>query len=317
MTVPAKLAGFAAVLALAFGAAFALGSLADPVTSEAAEEGGAHTEDPAMAGGDTDGSHVDDGGHEQDGLGAEPASAALPGLAVSQDGYTLVPRTTSVPAGRSVPYVFTVTGPDGAPVTAYTESHEKELHLIVVRRDLVGFQHVHPTRSPDGTWTVDLDLSEPGAYRVFADFEPAALGDGLTLGADLFVGGDFSPAPLPPAAATDRVGGFDVALDGAAVAGEETELVFTLSEEGTPVTDLQPYLGAFGHLVALRGGDLAYLHTHPAQDAHPGDVGGPQVRFATTFPTAGTYRLFLDFAVDGTVRTAEFTVTVGEEGGRP
>jgi hypothetical protein len=79
-----------------------------------------------------------------------------------------------------------------------------------------------------------------------------------------------------------------------------------------PVTDLQPYLGAYGHLVALREGDLAYLHVHP--EGAPGDgatPAGPRVEFAAEVPSAGTYRLFLDFRHAGVVRTAEFTVAAG------
>jgi hypothetical protein len=44
--------------------------------------------------------------------------------------------------------------------------------------------------------------------------------------------------------------------------------------------------------VSLRTGDLAYLHTHPADEAHGDQRGGPTVRFGTEFPTAGTYRAF-------------------------
>jgi hypothetical protein len=76
-----------------------------------------------------------------------------------------------------------------------------------------------------------------------------------------------------------------------------------------PVTDLQPYLAAYGHLVALREGDLAYLHVHP--EGTPGDgktAAGPGIGFVAEVPSAGGYRLFLDFQHDGVVRTAEFTV---------
>jgi hypothetical protein len=105
-----------------------------------------------------------------------------------------------------------------------------------------------------------------------------------------------------------------VTLAGKPSAGKESELTFTISKGGKPVADLQPYLGAFGHLVSLRGGDLAYLHTHPAQEASAGMKGGPEIKFMTTFPTAGTYSLFLDFQHAGAVHTAEFTVRVGSEG---
>ncbi len=88
------------------------------------------------------------------------------------------------------------------------------------------------------------------------------------------------------------------------------------------MTDLQPYLAAYGHLVALREGDLAYLHVHPAEASAGGasiDAGapggatpaGPQVEFVAEVPTAGSYRLFLDFRHDGVVRTAELTVPTG------
>ncbi len=93
----------------------------------------------------------------------------------------------------------------------------------------------------------------------------------------------------------------------------ESELRLNVAHGGRPVTDLRPYLGAFGHLVALRSDDLAYLHVHPAGDgdhATAGTTGGPDLAFLTTFPTAGSYRLFLDVNVGGAVRTAAFTVEV-------
>ena len=84
-----------------------------------------------------------------------------------------------------------------------------------------------------------------------------------------------------------------------------------MQRDGRPVTDLQPYLGAYGHLVVLRDGDLAYLHVHPAapQDGTT-PAQGPHVRFVTTAPSAGTYRLFLDFRHGSVVRTAAFTVVI-------
>jgi hypothetical protein len=141
---------------------------------------------------------------------------------------------------------------------------------------------------------------------------PAALGRNVVLGTDLDVAGDYRPVALPAAATSTSVDGFDVRVTGDPEAGAEADLTFTVSRDGEPVDDLQPYLGAYGHLVTLRAGDLAYLHTHPGEDAEPGVAGGPDVEFMTTFPSPGTYRLFLDLQVDGEVRTAELTVDVGE-----
>lgn len=291
-----RVGGFVAGLAAAFGLAFAVGSSASPLRPEPNAEQQAEAGDP-MGMGEQAGEHA-------------AAEGQLPGLAMSDAGYTLSPATASLPAGTKVPYRFRITDEAGRPVTAYQLEHDKELHLIVVRRDLTGFQHVHPVRAADGTWSVPLDLSRAGSYRVFADFHPAGLDRKLTLGTDLFVGGRFAPVALPAPAATSSTDGYVVRIAGTAVAGKESELAFDVTRDGRPVTDLEPYLGAFGHLVSLRTGDLAYLHTHPGQEAHAGERGGPQVRFMTTFPTAGTYRLYLDFKHGGAVHTASFTVVV-------
>jgi hypothetical protein len=311
-----KVAGFAGGLAAAFAIAFAVGSAAGPVragepAATATPHDGTATSDDGMGGmSGTDGDHASTGPGDEH--GAEPGSASgqLPGLAVSDAGYTLAAAATTLPAGAAIPFRFTVTDPSGHPVTSYETKHDKQLHLIVVRRDLSGFKHVHPVMAAGGTWSVPLDVSRAGSYRVFADFQPTGLDRGLVLGTDVSVAGSFMPIPLPQATSTTAVDGYDVSLAGSPKAGAESELVFMVSRDGAPVTDLEPYLGAFGHLVSLRAGDLAYLHTHPSQEAHAGEHGGPQVHFATTFPTAGTYRLFLDFQHGGKVRTAAFTVVV-------
>jgi hypothetical protein len=174
------------------------------------------------------------------------------------------------------------------------------MHLILARRDLTGFQHLHPEQAADGTWTASVRIEDAGSYRLFADFSYGD--DAYTLASDLRVDGvaDLRPLPEPaPSAVSD--GGYDVRLDaGAARPGEEAELRFTITNNGTPV-ETEPYLGAGGHLVALRDGDLAFLHVHPADDS---------VRFDATFPTEGRYRLFLQFQHEGRVQTVAFTQEV-------
>ena len=86
------------------------------------------------------------------------------------------------------------------------------------------------------------------------------------------------------------------------------ELAFTVRRNGRAVTDIHPYLGARGHLVALREGDLAYLHVHPESEA----TEGRDIRFAVEYPSEGRYGLFLQFKHAGRVRTAVFTRESGE-----
>ena len=308
MRTAATLGAFAAGLAVVFGAAVGVGSAVGPV--------GTASERPVgHAGGD---------GHDTAAAATAPsaAAAAAPvpgGLSVAQDGYALRLDRTTLPAGTATDFGFTVVGPDGRPLTDYVRSHDKDLHLIVVRRDMVGFQHLHPTRDDEGRWSLPLTLADPGTYKVFADFVPAGRDRALTLAADVTVPGAFSPRPLPAPSDTAVTDGYQVALDGQLVAGTSSELTLTVTRDGRPVTDLEPYLGAYGHLVALRDGDLAYLHVHPEEGspAQGGGASGPGITFSVDVPTAGAYRLFLDFQHDGVVRTAELTAVATAEGAAP
>jgi hypothetical protein len=280
----ATLGLYAGALALVFAAAVGVGGAVGPVGTAGASTPTHSTDTHSTA-------------------DADAEELAPGGLAVAADGYALELASATQAAGTPSTLRFTVTGPDGEPLTDFTPSHEKDLHLVVVRRDLTGYQHLHPDRDAEGTWTVPLTLAEPGPYKVFADFTPAGRDRASTLAAELTAPGPYEPQPLPAPATETSVDGYDVALDGSLVAGTSSPLTLTVRRDGRPVTDLEPYLGAYGHLVALREGDLAYLHVHPFGEA----TAGPDVEFAADVPSAGTYRLFLDFAHGGVVRTAELT----------
>jgi hypothetical protein len=139
-------------------------------------------------------------------------------------------------------------------------------------------------------------LPAAGSYRVFADFSVG--GRPQTLADDLQVDGAFQAAPPAAPANVARADGYAVRLaESPSRAGAESELTFTVTRNGRPV-HVDDYLGAKGHLVALREGDLAFLHVHPDAD---------RLTFGATFPTAGRYGLFLQFKADGRVHTAGFT----------
>jgi hypothetical protein len=231
------------------------------------------------------------------------AQARANGLASSTAGYAFVPVQTTLARGENV-FRFRILDASGAAVRLYDVDGGVRLHLIVVRRDFVAYQHVHPRLGRDGTWSVPLRLEAPGAYRAYADFDIA--GNKTVLGYDLFVPGGFSPAPLPPVATHARVDGYEVALAHDTLhAGKEAELHFVVSREGRPVRSFETYVGHRGHLVALRAGDLAYSHVHPEPTGRPGEIV-----FHTQLATAGTYRVFLQFKRGGVVHTAPFTVEV-------
>ncbi|HEU4348522.1 MAG TPA: hypothetical protein VFR35_12130 [Actinoplanes sp.] len=234
------------------------------------------------------------------------AGDSIGGLAVTSQGLTLVPETSTLSAGRAQALRFKITGTGGAPITTYAVVHDKPLHLIVVRRDLSGFQHLHPAMAPDGTWSIPLTLAQPGSYRAIADFTAIVGGRQVatTLGADLTVAGTYRQVVLPVPTRQAATGDFQVAYEGEPRVGSTQPLFMTVTTQGR-LARLEPYLGAYGHLMVLREGDVGYVHVHPEAALADG-----KVKFWLAAPGPGRYRMFFDFQVGGKVHTAAWTAIV-------
>ena len=290
----AKLAVYSAILVAAFVAAAGLAAAVGPIDT-------------------SNGSQNDHQG------AAEPDTAAarphVPGISIDADSFRIVPAATALAADVAATYSFRIVDGSGDIVTDFDVTHERRLHLIVVSRNFVDYHHLHPTQDADGVWTADVPALPGGSYRVFADTRPTGA-EGITLGTDLAVGDAAAHTDRPTATSagvtTVNVDGYEIGLTGTPAVGEST-LTFAVVRNGAPIVP-DPYLGASGHLVALRAGDLAFLHVHPLGDATKQQPG---IGFAAEFPTPGTYRLFLDISLDGVVRTAAFTVEVPEANNQP
>ena len=317
MRTPAKLAAFGAALAVLFGGGALAGGAIDPGRDEprASHADAAPGNDSGRGGAENahetaSGSHT--GSETETKGGAEEPAHPVRGLAVAENGLRLVVEDTELRRGRTERLRFRIVDDAGRTVRGFDVEHERRMHLIVARRDLATFQHLHPEQQGDGSWATDIRLGASGSYRLFADF--ARDDDPYTLAGDLRVDGNADLRPLPAVAATSvSDGGYDVRLEaGRAQPGKEVDLRFTITRDGRTVhTD--PYLGAGGHLVALREGDLAFLHVHPIErgrDTETTDEHDDPVGFASTFPTEGRYRLFLQFKHEGRVQTVAFTQEV-------
>ena len=271
-----RIAGFAVVLAAALGVGAGVGAAVGPTPSRPSQ--------------------------------MEPAPIGA-GVVSTADGYHMVPNTRTLPTAGGT-YRFVVDAPDGNRVHRFTALHERQLHLIVVNRELTVYHHVHPTLDPEGTWSVALPALPPGSYRAVADFH-VTHGPRLALGSDLTVPGDYEPAEMPAPAAVTSIDGYRVTISTRAKTGGELTVSLTVRTGGHLVTDLQPYLGASGHLVAMRAADLAYAHVHPL------GYSAGTVTFDATLAAQGRYRLFFDFKHAGLVHTAAFTFDQGVVTGAP
>ena len=246
-------------------------------------------------------------------------------------------RLTSEPAAPlagepvSLSYRLTEAG-NGRVLTDLPIDHERPMHLIAVSKDLRHFQHVHPEANPDGEYIVRSEFPEAGTYVLYDEFKHAESTvldrRELRVGEASDAGASLSPDLSPKTAEGVEV---SLAAPEEIRAGEESSFTFTLTRDGEPVTDLEPYLGAAAHVAIASADTQEFAHTHgeargaahgtggDAHEEHEGtgsssDSGdaalGPEISFHHTFPSPGLYKVWGQFSRDGRVITVPFVVEV-------
>ncbi len=245
---------------------------------------------------------------------------------ITTDTYSVEVRPAggTIATGKPVSLLFAIKDPSGAPVTRLETVHEKILHLLMVSRDLSWYAHEHPEVQKDGTFILTFTFPQAGDYVLFHDFTPPKVGQQVVQVA-LNVPGT-APAPVPlkaDASQPKTVSGYTVTLDtgGAIETGGEAHLAYTITRDGKPVTDLQPYLGAMGHLVIISRDLKQFVHSHPhdggeGEEHASGGMTGPKVDFEAFFTAPGLYKSWAQFQHMGKVITVPFTFEVRQGSGQ-
>ncbi|PYI50839.1 hypothetical protein [Paenibacillus flagellatus] len=240
------------------------------------------------------------GGHEEGG-GAAAADATRAVWKLS---------AAKPQAGAVTTVSVQVEDKNGKPVEAFDISHEKMMHLIVISKDLSYFDHIHPEYKGNGRFDIDTRFPAGGEYKLYADYVPKG-GSTVTKSEWIRVEGNAAASvPVTPDAnLVKAVDGKEVKLsiDGLA-AGKDASLTFHIADEKTkqPITDLQPYLGAVGHVVIVSGDAEQYLHVHPTEEK----AKGPDAKFMTKFPNSGVYKIWGQFQHNGKTFIVPFVVKV-------
>ncbi|WP_336784898.1 FixH family protein [Paenibacillus sp. MMO-177] len=199
---------------------------------------------------------------------------------------------------------------DGNPVNDFDVQHEKLMHMIIVRKDLSYFNHIHPDYKGNGEFTITTQFPTAGEYEIISDIAPTGIG-AMSKSEWITVQGT-APAvqPInPDPTLTKEVDGKEVTLSiNHLMANMELELNFNIKDAQTkqPITDLQPFLGAVGHVVILNDKGGEYLHVHPAEE----NSSGPDAKFMATFPHSGVYKIWGQFQQNGKVFTVDFVIEV-------
>lgn len=305
MNAPARLGVFALILAVAFGAAFVIAGAIAP-------------DDAADQWVPTDHDRHASAEHRTTDHGTGDAPGAVPqpetyGLTLEAGGVRMADlsaSTTTQDAGLLT--LELVQGSAADPVPLRTQ-HGVDLHVIAVRSDGTHLQRRPAQAAGPGQWSAESNWTAPGTYRIFAEAVHEGTGEPILVSRTLEVRDSSGPGSSEPEASETELlessvssdgGELTVQLEGELHPGRESTLSATVTRDGAPVTTLEQYTGAYGHLSVLREGDLAYLPSH----AH-GGTAGPELRFTVTPPTAGRYLVYLDIRLDGHTHTLPFVVT--------
>jgi len=199
---------------------------------------------------------------------------------------------------------------DRVTLKAYEMSHEKLMHLIVVNRELTHFDHLHPEPLERGAFGTTVHFPADGSYKLFADFVPEG-GTGATVSDWIAVGEEevAKPQLVPDLDQPKTAGHLEVSLSVSSLrAGEDAVLAFTVrdAESKEAITDLEPYLGAVGHVVIVSEDAEQYLHVHPMDER----ATRPEAAFSAVFPSGGNYKLWGQFQHRGEVFTVSFVVNI-------
>jgi hypothetical protein len=216
-----------------------------------------------------------------------------------------------VAAGKPTTLKLMIYDAGGAVVKDFDDVHEQKVHLIIVRDGLDQFAHVHPAVDAAGNLTVTFTFPTGGTYLLYADHQPSG-GKQATAMAELKVAGEAPSAPslMPDVPGKVKGAGLNaqIAVDNAR-AGRQTTIRFELTDPaGKPVTGLQRYMGAMGHLVVLSSDGKQYVHAHPADDK---STSGNFVTFQAHFTQAGLYKGWGQFRWKDQIRVVPFVVKVG------
>jgi hypothetical protein len=212
-------------------------------------------------------------------------------------------------AGAPVTLKLMIHEADGTMLNEFEVVHEKKVHLIIVREGLDQFGHVHPEIDADGNMTVEFNFPTGGSYRLYADYKPAKKDPAVSTAVVKIAGDAPAAPPLKPNVPGKAKGdGLDaeIAVKGTKAGSPSTITFKVLDPSGQPVKDLEPYLGAMGHLVLISSDGKEYVHVHPITKA----AKDGNVEFEAHVAKAGLYKGWGQFQRAGKVHAVPFVVKI-------
>ena len=248
----------------------------------------------------------EESGHDDSGSGAHSHSSAL-----NEDVTARWVWENQPTAGKKENLEIFVEDKNGKSVNDFDVEHTKLMHLIVVSKDLSYFDHIHPEYIGKGKFEIATALPSGGDYEFIADFVPKDAAKATLMNWMYVEGKEAAPVPLVADKELVKViDGVEISLkfDKALKADQDINMTYTVKDAKTktPLTNIEPYLGAPGHVVILDQAAAQYVHVHPTDE----ETKGPDLLFATKFPTVGKFKIWLQFLNNEKLVTVPFIVDV-------
>lgn len=223
-----------------------------------------------------------------------------------------------VEAGKRLEVKVRLSKADNSPVVPddLMVMHTQPIHLLIEEPGLGDYHHEHPveTETP-GVYAFSFTPQRSAPYRIWADLVPVTTGVQELPFTDLPSVGTAGKITDRADKFTSKVEGFSLVMrTGARLQANQAQRldVMVADSEGRPVTQLEPVMNAFAHLVGFYDDFQTVVHLHPTGgDVTDADaLGGPGLSFMFFPPRAGFIRLYCQVSVGGRMIFAPFNMNV-------
>lgn len=198
-------------------------------------------------------------------------------------------------------------------------SHTKKIHLMAIDPTMTDYHHLHPvTSKTPGIFQTEWAPETPGPYRLFLESTDVQ-SDRLITGV-LDVGGTYIVQPITdrPLSTQAQVDGYNfhilTATDVLSLNTPST-LRLQITKNDQAITNLEPIMGAFAHLVGFTSDGKEMVHMHPMspEPKSETDRGGPELQFHIKPTRFGKLPLFLQVKIDDKTLTVPFMMAVSNQ----
>lgn len=193
--------------------------------------------------------------------------------------------------------------------------HTEKMHVLIIDPTLTDYQHLHPKpgKKP-GEYTVEFTPHTSNAYRIWLDITPQDRVQQYVI-TDLPGANKQNPPVVKTLSMNSVVEDyhFKLSFNKPLKVGESAlGTVMITDKNGKDVTQLEPIMEAFAHIVAFDEDYKTILHIHP-MGPEPKDLsarGGPRIDFHMTPSASGFVKIFVQVKIQGKELFAPFGVDV-------